>query len=561
MKNKVIPIMFVVIVIIAIIVLVVYSNTSQSNINNNVAGSLDQNNSSINTIIDDSNNVVTDYLNTEQFTDRDRRTDYTDSDYVTITLGDNNTSVSNIQNVSVAGNVITITDEGTYLLAGSLSEGQIVVEAEKTDKIQLVLKNVTISSASTSPIYVKQADKVFITLDNNSVNTLSTTGEYVAIDENNIDSVIFSKEDLTLNGNGTLNLTSKYGHGIVSKDDFVITGGVFNIEAGGHGLSGKDSVRVADGTFNIKSVDKGIRAVNDDDNTLGYIYIEDGSFVIDSEDDALHSSLDIYINGGNFTIYAKDDAIHADSTIIINNGDINIKESYEGIEAKNIEINGGDISLVSSDDGLNAAGGNDSSGNMNMFGKKDKGGFDAVEDAYIKILGGKLVVDASGDGLDSNGNLYISGGEIYVFGPTNTGNGALDYNGEASITSGVCVALGMGGMAQNFGNNSTQGSILVNLNSIQSAGTNVSLLDSNGNILITFSATKQFNSIVISTPEIESGETYTLQYGSGSQFYSQEITMTSLIYGSGSGMGDGMKDGMHNKPVDMPAGVPGEITF
>lgn len=536
MNKKYIYICILLIILIGLLCFIIFSNTDNNNLNTD-------NNSTLN--LGNTTAVLTNELttDTEIFSNRDKESDYTDSDYTNITLGDNIISSNN--NVNINNNTVTISDEGTYVFTGNLSDGQIIIEAEKTDKIQLVLNNVNISSSSSSPIYIKQADKVFITLDTNSTNTLATLGEYVTIDENNIDSVIFSKEDLTLNGTGKLIINSNYGHGIVSKDDLIITGGTYDIDVTGEGMSGKDCVKIADGTFNITSTDKGIKSVNDDDTTLGYIYIEGGNFTVTSEDDTLHSNLDIYIKAGTFNLSSKDDGIHADSTLLIDNGNINILESYEGLEAQNIEINGGNINITSSDDGINAAGGNDSSGTTNGFGKMDKGGFDTVEDAYIKITGGKIYVNAEGDGLDSNGDLYISGGETIVYGPTNNGNGALDYNGNASITGGTCIALGTSGMAQNFGNNSTQGSILLNLNSTQQKGSEISLLDSDNNVLATVSAEKNYNSILISTPDIKENEMYTIKYGSNSE----TITMSSLIYGNGGMQGGGMKGGMNG---DMP---------
>ena len=485
MNKKYIYIFILLLILIGLLCFIIFSNTENSNLNI-------VNNSTLN--LSNTNAVLTNELttDTEIFSNRDKESDYTNSYYTNITLSDNITSSDN--NVIINNNTITISDEGTYVFTGDLSDGQIIIEAEKTDKIQLVLNNVNISSSSSSPIYIKQADKVFITLDSNSTNTLATLGEYVAIDENNIDSVIFSKEDLTLNGTGKLIINSNYGHGIVSKDDLIITGGTYDINVTGEGISGKDCVRIADGTYNLSS---------------------------------------------------KDDGIHADSTLLIDDGNINILESYEGLEAQNIEINGGNINITSSDDGINAAGGNDSSGTTNGFGKMDKGGFDTVEDAYIKITGGKIYVNAEGDGLDSNGDLYISGGETIVYGPTNNGNGALDYNGNASITGGTCIALGTSSMAQNFGNTSTQGSILLNLNSTQQKGSEISLLDSDNNILATVTAEKNYNSILISTPDIKENETYTIKYGSTSE----TITMSSLIYGNGGMQGGGMKGGMNG---DMP---------
>lgn len=567
----------------------------------------------------------------EMFTDRDKETGYDESTSAVITLSDSGIKSAS-ENVKVSANTATISDEGTYILTGEISNGQVIVDAEKSDKVQIVLKNATIGNASSAPIYVKQADKVFITLAENSENTLSVNGEFKAIDDNNIDAVIFAKDDLTLNGNGTLTLNTEYGNGITSKNDLVITSGVYHITAKKHGLEGKDSVRIANGEFNMISGKDGIHSENSDDATLGFIYIADGTFKVTSEtdgidgavsvlindgdfniisgggsanapekqeaerrpgfndgaqqnnatdtavsadttetasakgiksggkitinsgkfsvdtcDDSIHANENVVINGGEFTLATGDDGIHADLNVTINDGKIIITKSYEGIEGQTIAINGGNIDLVASDDGLNAS---SASENTAASGGPDQGQFAADESAYIKITAGVMKINASGDGVDSNGNLYVTGGEIYVSGPENNGNGALDYNGTADISGGILVAAGASGMAQNFGDTSKQGAILVTTQNMQSGA--IILKDSSGKALLNYTPTKTYNSVVISVPGIKTGEKYTVTMGSETQ----TIEMTSLIYGSG-GMGGGRQgfgNGMGGERPQRPEG-------
>lgn len=214
--------------------------------------------------------------------------------------------------------------------------------------------------------------------------------------------------------------------------------------------------------------------------------------------------------------------IKAGGNLTISGGIINVTESYEGIEGFEITVSGGTISVVSSDDGFNAAGGNDSSG---YGGGMPQDNFSADSDAKITISGGKITVDAKGDGLDSNGSLCVSGGEIFVTGPSDNDNGALDYNGDAQITGGTIVAVGMSGMTQNFGSSSTQGSILSNTATNTSG--EVVLKDSNGNVLVSFTPTREYNSVVVSTPDVKKGSTYTLTTGDSST----TIEMSDIIYG------------------------------
>lgn len=441
----------------------------------------------------------------EMFTDRDMEIGYDEETGVRITVSDNGSSCDS-KNVNIKDNVVTITDEGTYILSGTLDDGRVVVNVGDKDKVQLVLNNVKINSSTSAPIYVLNADKVFITTVSESENELSNGGKYEAVDENNIDSVIFAKTDLTLNGAGTLTIKADAGHGIVSKDDLVLASGTYKITAASHGISGKNSVRIANGTYTVVSGKDGIHAENADDTSLGFLYIADGTF----------------------DITAGDDGMHAASALSIQDGSINITKCYEGIEGLSIDISGGEIHLVAGDDGLNAAGGNDSSG----FGGRGGDMFAATEGASITISGGKIYINSSGDGVDSNGSLTVSGGETYVSGSANSGNGALDYNGEAVISGGVFLAAGASGMAQNFGASSTQGTMMVPVDN-GTAGSEVSLSDSDGKELLSWKPENAYTSVLLSCPEIKQGSTYTLT----ADGKATEITMDSLVYGTGSGAG------------------------
>jgi hypothetical protein len=488
----------------------------------------------------------------DMFSDRDMEVGYDENEAALITLS-GDTAECTSDAVRIDENVITITDEGTYILSGTLDDGMVVIDAEDK-KPHLILDNVTIQNSDSAAIYIKKADKVFMTLASDTENYLSNGGNYEAIDDNNIDSVIFSKSDLTLNGTGKLTIDAQAGHGIVSKDDLVITGGQYDISCEGHGLSGKDSIRIAAGIFQMAAGNNAVDAENEDDTDKGFIYIENGTFdiiaegdgakgikasgdlllyggsyIINSSDDALHSNSDVTICGGSYQIETGDDGIHADAALNISNGEILITQSYEGIEGMTVDISGGNITLTASDDGINAAGGNDQSG----FGGGMGDQFAAQTGVYIQISGGKIYVNASGDGVDSNGDLTVSGGEIYISGPTNGGNGALDYNGDAVISGGICIAAGASGMEQNFGNESTQCSMMVDMG-LQEAGTAIELTDSTGKVLLSWQPEKSYQSVVLSCPEMTQGNEYTVTAGEKTA----AVTMSDIIYGTGNGMGE-----------------------
>ncbi len=564
-----------------------------------------------------------DQNDTDMFTDRDNRIEY-DGDGIKIELRGTSAAASS-NSVKIDGTTITITEDETHIISGTLDNGQIIVNVPDTAKIQLVFENANITSETSAPLYIKEADKVFITLVGK--NTLANGGSFEAIDENNIDGAIYSKQDITFNGEGSLTVTSPAGHGIVGKDDLVITSGTYKINSASHALDANDSVRITNADLTLVAGKDGIHAENNDDTALGYVYISSGTlditaegdgisagaymqiedgdfeilagggyengsqassggwggfpgggswgggsfggggkprngassttetdtsssmkglkavnsilvaggtFKIDSADDAIHSNNELIINGGTFEIASGDDGVHADTTLTINDCDMIITHSYEGLEALNLYVKGGTIDLTASDDGLNAAGGTDGSGmggRDEMFGGGFWGGTSSGNRGAIEISGGKLIVNASGDGIDSNGTITVSGGETYVSGPTNSGNGALDYDGSATVTGGIFLAAGATGMAQNFGSSSTQGAMLVNISG--SAGSTLKLTDESGKVLIEWTADKSFGCVVLSSPEIVQGKTYTVSVGSNQT----AVTMTSLIYGASGGFG------------------------
>lgn len=448
---------------------------------------------------------------TDMFTKRDLAGNYDESEAVKITLS-GKTAACNSSNVQIEDGVVTIKAAGVYVLSGTFTDGTIVVDAGDDDKVQLVLDGVSITAADYVAIYAKNADKVFVTLAEGAGNSLTVSGDYVQTDDNNVDAVIFAKCDLTLNGTGSLTVKDNTGHGIVSKDDLVVTGGTYTIYSQDHCLNGKDSVRIADGTFNLSCDEDGIHAGNDDQQD-GYVYIE----------------------GGDINISVGDDALHAEGLLIITGGDIDVSKSCEGGEGYKILVTGGDIDVISSDDGFNAAGGSSGSGdNHDGFGGgPGMGGvdMDADNDAYILITGGTININANGDGIDSNGCIGITGGSVYVLGPSDNGNGAMDYGICAAITGGEIVAVGGSGMAQGFGDESTQCSALVNFDEWIDAGETITLTDSDGKEVLSYKADKKFNSVVISTSDMKQGDNYTLTVGDQSSTF----TLDDITYSEGSG--------------------------
>ena len=525
---------------------------------------------------------------TEQmFTKRDLDASYDEEAATKISFSDSKATVSSkgdySSNVSIDGSTLKIKAEGVYVITGESSDGQIIVDAADADKVQIVLDGVTITNNNGPCIYVKNADKTFITLAENSKNKLSDTGDtYDKIGDENVDGVIYSKDDITFQGTGSLTVKAGYAHAIVGKDDLKVTGGTYNLTAAKKGIAAEDSVRIKNGDFTIEAGDDAIHADNDKDADKGYVYIA----------------------GGTFSIKAGDDGVHAETALTVDDGKIDISESVEGLEGSVVNINGGDINVVSSDDGINAVGAPDASSDKNQTegaktdskktvtnqtdsaktdstetvtnqtgsaktdstetvtnqtdsanidntptdttngGKSgmtrgampgnDGGNMDSTEDAVITITDGTIYVNAGGDGLDSNGYIYIKGGVTTVDGPTDGGNSAMDYGISASVTGGNFAAAGSIGMAETFSSDSKQYSIMYNFDSVQKAGTEVELLDSSGTVICKYTPAKEYQSVIFSSSALKEG-TYTIKADDTEEKI--EVTDTSTSAGTSGGMG------------------------
>lgn len=483
-----------------------------------------------------------------------------------IELSDNGITVDSTD-VAVTEDRITILDSGVYVLTGTWSNGGIVVDAGKKDKVELVLNGVDITCQTYAPIQVLRAEEVTIRLAEGSVNVLTDGESYELTDEeDNTDAVIFSKDDLRFTGTGSLYINGNYNHGIVGKD---------------------------------------------------YISIESGTYEIQAKQDGINANDGITIDGGSMTISVGDDGIHADERVVINAGEITILESTEGIEGHQVIINDGIIDITASDDGVNSNSGdssgstdfpwdggmgpgqmmpngqmpsdemtmpddrmpsngmmmpegempidrvempegqipqagevppndmmfpegeeprmefpNENSGNTSenaqtgqgrMFGGDSNrrlgahtfsgGGMDTDEDSLLQINGGSLTVNAGGDGLDSNGYLEITGGTIWISGAASNADGGIDYGIAGTITGGTIMVTDYRGMGEQFGSASQQYSLIYYPESRKAAGTQIILKDSKGNEILSWSPAKEYDRVLISAPELKEGESYTLEIG------------------------------------------------
>ncbi len=538
---------------------------------------------------------------------------------------------SEAKTIADSEKVVKITAEGTYVVSGE--HESITVSAPDTAKVRIILKNATVSNTSGPAIYIEKADKVFITAYKNTTNTLSDGTSYTGdFKDTNIDGAIFSKTDLTLNGEGTLNITGNCKCGAVSKDDLIICGLNLTVKSTGCALEGKDCVKIKDAAITVSSGGDGIRSTNTEKTNKGFVYIEtgniditsgndgiqaatvlkaangnvkiaagggaadtkqnsgdrnmpgfggktqttddeestkglkagslividEGGFEVSSKDDSFHSNGDIEINGVSFAAATGADGFHADSNLIINGGSITVSRSYEGLEGQKVTVTGGNIDITASDDGINAA--SPSSSGSSVGGRPGN----SDSNSLITIGGGYILVNASGDGIDSNGNVAITGGTVLVSGPTDNGNAAFDYNGEATVSGGTVILCGSSGMAQGFSDKSEQASFMYTLDSSASAGSSVALTDEKGNVIASFIPAKQYNNIVITSSSLKNGSSYKLVIGgtvsgadkngyassgsvsSAAQTLDIKLTGITTTFGNGGmsgGMGGGNKGG------------------
>ena len=401
------------------------------------------------------------------YSDEDLNTSYSDSD-TKIELSNGSADITGDGATFENGN-IKITKAGTYVLSGEF-DGQIITEVGDEDVVHLVFNGVNITNTTSSAINAATGKKVVITLVDGTTNTLSDGTSYEYADgEDEPDATLFVKNNLTINGTGSLNIDSNYATAIKAKDNLIILDSKINIDSVGKAIKGKDSVTV---------------------------------------------------ENADITINAEDDGITTDGAMVINSGNINIEKSGEGLEGVSIDINGGNIDIVATDDGINARGLIDDSA---TDAEKEAYGEENQADTYLRITGGTVNINASADGIDSNGQVYIDGGTVYVSGATSGPDVALDYNGKAVITGGTFVSTGVQEMAQTFDSSSTQNFITVYYDSTVAAGTEIKVTDKDGNTVLSYNADKEFTFAVISSDKLSTGETYTVSAGDNSS----EVTITA----------------------------------
>ncbi|HRZ98767.1 MAG TPA: carbohydrate-binding domain-containing protein [Paludibacter sp.] len=473
------------------------------------------------------------------------------------------------------GSTVTITKPGTYQFTGKLTDGQIIVNTIEDGRVRLILNNADVTNSTTSPLFVQNAERTILVLPKGTTNKF-TDGANYTITADSLNAPIFSKDYLSIFGEGTLTVKGNYKGGITSKDELEIKSGNLNITSVSSGIRGKDLLKIYDGTFRVNCGGDAFKSDNDSSDTKGIIEIADGTydvicsgdgfsatktidisggqfnietgggstqaigltsskgikgtrkvnisggtFIINSSDNSIHSSSDVTIGGGTFNISTGNRSIKSDTTLTINGGEININQAFKGINGHKVTINNGKITVTSQNDCLKGSRGND---------------LTTDDGSHIQINGGTLLLTtAKGDAVDSNGSIKIMGGTLVVQGSQTITDDALTYRSTFIITGGNVIASG--GRTLNPSTTSVQNTVLIKINSYLAPNTIINIQDEAGVSKLSYKVKKYALYVLVSSPLLETGKTYSIYTGGTNDGIESNGFYTSGNYTPGSKRG------------------------
>ena len=438
------------------------------------------------------------------------------------------------QQAAFSNDIFRITNSGRYIFSGEYV-GQILIEATRNDVVELVLDGMTIHNPNGPAILALRSGRVELILSDRTTNTISD-GRH-SNDETN--AAIYIRHDLIISGNGTLNVNGNYRHGIRAQDFLTINGGIINVTAAGDALRGRDGVTVENGVFTLIAGGDGIRSNRASDLERGFITINGGTFTIEAGDDGIQAETTVTINGGNFRITAKDDGITTKGSVLITGGTINILDCYEGIEGLNVTITGGDINIIARDDGINAR--EHGAGAGSAVRGRAMTRTPLNDNIFIRITGGNINIHAiHGDGIDSNGHLFLDGGTVKITGPFNRpGEDAIDLDGIFTVTGGELITAGS---VRSVSPQSTQPVLLVSYDRQFPSGALIEVKDTRGAVLLNHTAQNTFVASGFTSPGFAIGGTYSIYINAEKV---NDITLTGMVTNIGTAGGRG---GRMNQP-------------
>ena len=449
------------------------------------------------------------------FSKRDLDYSYDEASATKVQLSDGGITVDG-EGAIADGSTLTLSAAGTYIISGSLSDGDIVIEAGDEDKLQVVFDGVSVTNSDGPALMVENADKVFVTLAEGSKNSLADGSNYdLAGDDDNRDATLFSRDDITINGTGSLSIAGNYSHAVVSKDDLVIAGATIDVTSREDGFQGKDCLKVTEANITVNAGDDGLKSD-------AYVYIKDGNIDVQTCYEGYEGEK-VIIDGGTHSILADDDAINAalsDSSSSTTTG-----TSFGGAPAATtgVSFGGAPSGMNDGTQGSSKGGnmnrgfdGNMGDGSNGNTGRGMNGGMGGMgggmpassNECLIQINGGTLTLSAVHDALDSNGNIEINGGLVLVCGPNSGMDGAMDYDISAQVNGGTVLMTGSVANTRGLDQSAQAWTIA----SVQGAkGSNVALLDASGNEVASLTATQPFASVFASSSEIPSGSSFTIE--------------------------------------------------
>lgn len=508
--------------------------------------------------------------------------------------------------LSATGNVVTITAPGSYSVSGSCQNGQLIVNCSKDDDVYLVLNGLSLTCQYGPAILCESADKLTVTLNGSSVNTLSDGAGYSTEMAEDTGAALFSRDTLVINGTGSLTVNGVYKDGIKSKDGLKLCGGSVTVNSAEDGIVGKDYLLAAAGTVVVNSGLDGMKSTNSASEDKGYVSISGGNFTINSGSDGiqaestllikdgtinitagggsaeveftrqfenydrdsqsdgsalsmkgLKAGKNLNIDGGAIIVDCADDALHSNGDIAIGGGRLKLNSGDDGIHADSVvSVSGGAVNILKSYEGIEGRGVEISGGTISLISFDD--GLNASGDSdssdsgvtpYISISGGSVTANAGGDGIDSNGTISMSGGTLVVFGPVDGANGALDYDKSFALSGGTLIALGSRRMAQAP---STLSQPCLSVYSNADADSTIEVRGSDGTVIISTITPKQCESLIFSSPDLKPGETYSIYAND------QLLTEVEATEGVSGGGASGLGFGTWSRDGDPNWGRPGE---
>lgn len=474
-----------------------------------------------------------------------------DAEKVSNIVLNNSGSTATSKYVVIAEKLITITKPGTYEITGTLSGGQIIVNTDDDGRVRLILDNVNISNSNTSPLFIANAERTILVLPAGTVNTFTDGTNYI-ITADSLNAPIYSKDDLVVFGDGTLNVNGKYRGGLTSRDELDILSGTIIVNSVTTGIRGKDNLRIENGTFSINCGGDALKADNDSSELKGFVTIKNGTFnivsargdgisatklttieggsfdittgggstaqsdtastkgikgtrgvkisggtfIINSLDNSIHSPNSIEISNGNFSISTGNRALKADSMLTVSGGEISVTAAFKGLSSHKLKFSGGNTTVNSRNDCLKATLGED----LTTF-----------DGSSIEISGGTLLLTtAKGDAVDSNGDLIITGGTLVVQGSQTTPDDALSHRANFSISGGNLIAAGARTLTPTI---SSQNSVMIRFSSYLAPNSLICVQDENNNPLIIFKLQRYALYSLFSVPAFTTDKTFSVYTG------------------------------------------------